>query len=396
MSTRTDPSTRGMWRVVAQREASVQVRQKSFRWSTVISVLGVVLFVVGLHWFQGRDQDRTVAVVDAEAAAIVSSAADVARAADDRVDVESEQHDDVESAEAAVRDGDADAALLLTTEGWEVVGDRDVDSTLSSALTSAARTAALEANASAQDVDLAALEEGAAVGQRLLDPTADESGTRQAVSFVFVLLFFLTAIGFGMAIAGSVTQEKESRVVEILAAAVPIRQLLWGKIAANTVLAVGQVVLYAVAGVAALLATGQRGVLDVIGTPLLWYVVFFLVGFVALASLWSVAGSLASRQQDLQSTTLPAQMLVMGPYFLAVLGGEQLKTIFSMVPVVSSMMMPARMAETDVPWWQVAVALAGTVLAAVVLVRIGARVYERTLLRTGDKISYREALRLAE
>ncbi|WP_019146320.1 ABC transporter permease [Aeromicrobium massiliense] len=392
----TDPSTRGMWRVVAQREASVQVRQKSFRWSTVISVLGVVLFVVGLHWFQGRDQDRTVAVTDPEAAAIVSTAADVARATDDRVDVESEQYDDVESAEAAVRDGDADAALLLTTTGWEVVGDRDVDSTLSSALTSAARTAALEANASAQDVDLTALEQGAAVGQRLLDPTADESGTRQAVSFVFVLLFFLTAIGFGMAIAGSVTQEKESRVVEILAAAVPIRQLLWGKIAANTVLAVGQVVLYAVAGVAALLATGQRGVLDVIGTPLLWYVVFFLVGFVALASLWSVAGSLASRQQDLQSTTLPAQMLVMGPYFLAVLGGEQLKTIFSMVPVVSSMMMPARMAETDVPWWQVAVALAGTVLAAVVLVRIGARVYERTLLRTGDKISYREALRLAE
>lgn len=396
MSTRTDPSTRGMWRVVAQREASVQVRQKSFRWSTVISVLGVVLFVVGLHWFQGRDQDRTVAVVDAEAAAIVSSAADVARAADDRVSVESERYDDVEAAEDAVRDGDADAALVLTTEGWEVVGDRDVDSTLSTSLSVAARSAALEANASAQDVDLAALESGAAVGERLLDPTADESGTRQAVSFVFVLLFFLTAIGFGMAIAGSVTQEKESRVVEILAAAVPIRQLLWGKIAANTVLAVGQVVLYAVAGVAALLATGQRGVLDVVGTPLLWYVLFFLVGFVALASLWSVAGSLASRQQDLQSTTLPAQLLVMGPYFLAVLGGEQLKTIFSMVPVVSSMMMPARMAETDVPWWQVAVALGGTVLAAVVLVRIGARVYERTLLRTGDKISYREALRLAE
>ncbi|TCI99705.1 ABC transporter permease [Aeromicrobium sp. IC_218] len=392
----TDPSTRGMWRVVAQREASVQVRQKSFRWSTVISVLGVVLFVVGLHWFQGRDQDRTVAVVDAEAAAIVSSAADVARAADDRVSVESEQHDDVAAAEDAVRDGDADAALVLTTEGWEVVGDRDVDSTLSTSLSVAARSAALEANASAQDVDLAALESGAAVGERLLDPTADESGTRQAVSFVFVLLFFLTAIGFGMAIAGSVTQEKESRVVEILAAAVPIRQLLWGKIAANTVLAVGQVVLYAVAGVAALLATGQRGVLDVVGTPLLWYVLFFLVGFVALASLWSVAGSLASRQQDLQSTTLPAQLLVMGPYFLAVLGGEQLKTIFSMVPVVSSMMMPARMAETDVPWWQVAVALGGTVLAAIVLVRIGARVYERTLLRTGDKISYREALRLAE
>ena len=41
-------------------------------------------------------------------------------------------------------------------------------------------------------------------------------------------------------------QEKESRVVEILAAAVPIRTLLWGKIAGASVLAIGQTVVLAV------------------------------------------------------------------------------------------------------------------------------------------------------
>ncbi len=396
MSERTDPTTRRMWRVVAQREAAVQVRQKSFRISTVITVLGIVAFVVGVHWFQGRDQDRTVAVVDDASAQVVGAAADVATSIDERTKLEADRVDDVAAAEQAVRDGDADAALLRTDDGWEVVGDREVDSTVSTALSAATRAAALQENAAAQDVDLAALEQGATASERLLDPSAEQAGLREAASFVFVLLFFITAIAFGMTIAGSVTQEKESRVVEILAAAVPIRQLLWGKIAANTVLAVAQIVLYGATALGALLATGQDEVLDVLGAPLLWYVVFFLVGFVALASLWSVAGSLASRQQDLQSTTLPAQMLLMGPYFLAVLGGEGIKTVMSMVPVVSSMMMPARMAETDVPWWQVAVALGGTLLATVVLVRIGARVYERTLLRTGDRISYREALRLAE
>ncbi|WP_289017028.1 ABC transporter permease, partial [uncultured Aeromicrobium sp.] len=130
--------------------------------------------------------------------------------------------------------------------------------------------------------------------------------------------------------------------------------------------------------------------------PMLWYVLFFLVGFVALASLWSVAGSLASRTQDLQSTTMPAQMLLLVPYFLAILGGESIKTVVSMIPVVSSMMMPARLVEGSVPAWQVAVALGGTLLASVLLVRFGARVFERTLLRTGDKIGYREALSLAE
>lgn len=396
MSERTDPSTRGMWRVVARREASVQVRSKGFRWSTAISVLGLVLLIVGVHWFQGRDQERTVAVTDTTAAQVVQAAAETARASDDRTVLEAETVDDRAAAERAVRDGDADAALLRTADGWEVVGDREVESSLSSVLSASARATAVQQNAADQDVDLAALERGAAVQERLLDPTADQSGARQAVSFVFVLLFFLTAIGFGMTIAGSITQEKESRVVEILAAAVPIRQLLWGKIVANTALALGQVLLFVVAGVAALAATGQDDLLDVVEAPLAWYVLFFVVGFVALASLWSVAGSLASRQQDLQSTTLPAQMLVMGPYFLAVLGGETLKTVVSMVPVISSMMMPARMAEGDVPWWQVAVALGGTLLAAVLLVRVGARVFERTLLRTGDRIGYKEALRLAE
>ncbi len=48
------------------------------------------------------------------------------------------------------------------------------------------------------------------------------------------------------------TQEKESRVVEILAAAVPIRALLWGKVVGASVLAIGQTVVLAVVGVVAL------------------------------------------------------------------------------------------------------------------------------------------------
>ncbi len=119
----------------------------------------------------------------------------------------------------------------------------------------------------------------------------------------------------------------------------------------------------------------------------------FVLGFVSLASLWSVAGSLAGRQQDLQSTTLPGQLILFVPYFVSILGSDEVKTVFSMLPIVSTMTMPARMAEGSVPWWQVAVAILTTVAAAVVFIRIGARVYERTLLRTSGKVGYREALR---
>lgn len=388
-------STSSMWRIVAEREITTRVREKSFVITTIISFALILGAIIVSDIVQGRDQDRTVAVVDPAAVEVVDAASAAATDIDERVTITAERFDDVAAAERAVEDGEVDAALLATGGGYEVVGDREVDSTVSQALAVAVSAEALTTNAAAQDVDLSALQEGTTTEERLLDPASQDAGVRQAAAFAFILLFFLTAVGFGMSIAGSVTQEKESRVVEILAAAVPIRQLLWGKIAGSTVLAIGQVVLYVVAGAIGLAATGQLSGLEVIAPAMVSYIGFFVVGFVALASLWAVAGSLASRQQDLQSTTMPAQMLLMIPYFVFFFANDRIQEVLSMVPIVSTMLMPARMAEGGVPGWQIALGLGGTIVVAALMVRVGARVYERTLLRTGDKISYREALTAA-
>ena len=398
MSTQTETattgttSTAGVWRVVAGREISVRMRDKGFVISAIVMAVLIVASIVLSSFLGGRPSTHTVAVVDAADRQVVRSASAVVDSLDDGSSVEAKTYDGAAAAERAVRDGDVDAALLQRDEGYVVVGDDSVEGDLSSALETAAATTVLERNAEADGVDLTALQSGTQVQERLLDPNADKAGERRVVSFVFVLLFYLTALGFGMMIAQSVTQEKESRVVEILAAAIPIRSLLWGKIIGNTVLALGQIVLLVGAGVVTLVVMGEDELLGMVGPAMAWYVVFFVLGFISLASLWSVAGSLASRQQDLQSTTLPGQIILFGPYLLAVLAGEGVKTVVSMLPIVSAMLMPSRMAEGDVPAWQIAVAIVTTVLAAVVLVRVGAKVYERTLLRTGSRIGYREAL----
>jgi hypothetical protein len=56
-------------------------------------------------------------------------------------------------------------------------------------------------------------------------------------------------------------------------------------------------------GIAVAVVTVAINVLYFFGA-VAWYVALFVLGFVSLASLWSVAGSLASRQQDLQATTV--------------------------------------------------------------------------------------------
>ncbi|MGK4495558.1 hypothetical protein ACSLVN_27505, partial [Klebsiella pneumoniae] len=50
----------------------------------------------------------------------------------------------------------------------------------------------------------------------------------------------------------------------------------------------------------------------------MWFLLFFLVGFVALASLYAAAGSMASRSEDVQNTTSPLMYLIMIIYFWVV------------------------------------------------------------------------------
>ena len=123
-----------------------------------------------------------------------------------------------------------------------------------------------------------------------------------------------------------------------------------------------------------------------------WFVIFFVLGFVALAGLWAVAGSLATRQEDLGSTTLPGQMILMIPFFFSVFAGASAKTVASFVPIASSMAMPGRMLTEHVPVWQPLLAIAILLVTTVLIIRLGARLYERTLLKTGRKLGYREAI----
>lgn len=391
-----DDDVRGAWKVVAEREIATRIRQKSFIYSALAMVVGIIVTVVLTSLLGGRPTDHTVGVTDQASAEIVASASTIVERADEDSSALAREFSSTEAAEQAVRDGDVDAALILTDDGYEIVGDQEIDSTLSSALSASASTATLTANADQQGVDLDELQSGAAVSERLLDVEEDDAGARLLVSLVFVLLFYLTAVTFGMTIAQSVVQEKESRVVEILAAAVPIRALLWGKIVGNTILALLQIVLLAVAGVASLAAVGETSLLSAIGPAVGWYIVFFILGFVALAGLWAVAGSLASRQEDLGSTTMPGQVILFAPYMIAFTAGESVKTVVSMLPVVSAMLMPSRIAEGGVPAWQIGVALAVNVIGAILLVRFAARLYERTLMRTERKIGFGEALKLKD
>jgi ABC-2 type transport system permease protein len=386
----SNETLRHPWQLVAQREITTKLRDKTFLGSTAFMLILVLAAVIIPALLAGNGGPDKIAVLDDAGAKVVQTADatkgggayEVARVADQA------------AAERLVTAGDVKVALLPGDNGYVVLGKDQLDTNLQTNLREAVVNLGMEHNAARAGLTPEQLRANTQVQERLLRPGPLPELVSGFVNIGLALVFYMTALGFGMMIAQSVVQEKESRVVEILAAAVPIRALLWGKVIGNTVLALSQIVVIGVASLIGLLATGQADILKVVTPVAGWFVVFFVLGFVALAGLWAVAGSLATRQEDLGSTTLPGQMILMIPFFFSVFAGSSAKTVASFVPIASSMAMPGRMLTEKVPVWQPLVAILILLVATVLIVRLGARLYERTLLQTGRRLGYREAIAL--
>ncbi|TDU87161.1 ABC-2 type transport system permease protein [Kribbella voronezhensis] len=386
----TDETLRYPWQLVAHREISTKIRDRTFLGSTAVMLMVVLAAVIIPALLSGHSGPDKIAVLNDAGAKIVQTA-DQIKGGDS---FEVTRVSDQAAAERLVSDGDAKAALVPGADGYVVVGDQQLDESIQNALREAVVNLGMEQNAGKAGLTPEQLRAGTAVQERLLNPGPLPEIVADFVNIGLALAFYMTALGFGMMIAQSVVQEKESRVVEILAAAIPIRALLWGKVIGSTVLALSQIVVIAAASLIGLLATGQADILKVVAPVAGWFVVFFVLGFVALAGLWAVAGSLATRQEDLGSTTLPGQMILMIPFFFSVFAGSSAKTIASFVPFASSMAMPGRMLTEHVPLWQPLLAILILLVATAGIVRLAARVYERTLLKTGRRLGYREAIAL--
>lgn len=306
------------------------------------------------------------------------------------------------AAEAAVRAGDVDAAVVVGDTSAVILGDRNVSDTLAGVLRTRIGSAQTVLGFQALGVDQTEVQRVLSLpppSTRLLDPDAVDPLLVYLLGLAFALLFFQIVVLFGYSIAQSVVQEKQTRVIELLVTTVPVRQLLIGKILGNGILAFGQILLLVVAGVAAL-RIAQPELLDSIpGIPsaAAWFLVFFVLGFAMLSCLWAAAGAMASRLEDLQSTATPVQMFVMLPFFASFLANEPgpLQTALSYIPLSSPMVMPKRVVQGDVALWEPLLSLLIIAATAVLFVTVARRLYENSLLQTGRSLGFRSAWKKA-
>ncbi|MFC8799476.1 ABC transporter permease [Promicromonospora sp. NPDC057138] len=395
---------RNAWMVVATREIVVRALNKGFLIGLAVTIAMIGGLVGFTSYMDSRTQSFDVAVVagDESAATALESAADGrdAAASDDRVELTVVRVDDAAAARAALEDETADAWLssgadatsATGTDGWTLSGWREPDTDLAALIETTVRDQVLAGRAADAGTSMNDLTAGSEVETGRLDGNPVDPQVVFVAGFVLAFLFFMGAVGSGAMIAGSVIEEKQSRLVEIIATAVPLRQLLAGKIIGSSAIALGQNLLLAAVGLIGVSFTGLSAILPAMTATMLWFVVFFTVGFVAVAALYAVAGSLASRTEDLQYTTSPLMMLLMAVYIVTFSADGVLERVLSYIPPASIVSMPVRVLNGDALWWEPLVSLLVLVAATFGAVLLSERAYRGALMQTGGRVTWRTAM----
>ncbi|GAA1762791.1 ABC transporter permease [Agromyces humatus] len=356
--------------LIAGREITMRLRSKAFLISTGVLMLAVLASVVLGSIFGTQTETTKVAVIGGATAVVDGNdALEAVPAADEA------------AAEQLLREGEVDAivapaaSLRQAQDGADPLGITVIG--LDSPPTDVAQALSVQPTI------------------ELLEPAAVDPTLAYLVAFGFGIVFFMSALTFGTTIAQSVVEEKQTRVVEILLSTVTARALLTGKVIGNSLLAFGQILAIAALAILGLVLTGQRVLLGGLGSSVIWFIVFFAIGFVMLAALFAATAAMVSRAEDIGSVTTPVTMLVMIPYFLVIFFNDNptVLAIMSYVPFSAPVGMPMRVFLGTAEWWEPFVSLAILLATTALAVLIGERIYRNSLLKTGARVPLGEALR---
>ncbi len=225
-------------------------------------------------------------------------------------------------------------------------------------------------------------------------------GATQTTSVVGVILVFIMLSQYNTWILIGVMEEKSSRVVEVLLAAVRPVKLLAGKVLGIGLVAFSQAALIVAFALVVASSVGSdllKGTAPlVLASTLLWLV----LGYAFYCWVYAAAGSMASRQDQVQSLAFPLSLPAIFGYVTALTAAGSgsasslVKVLAYVLPTAPTapFAMPVLVGLGAVTWWEFAASVALSLVCTVGVAKLAASVYQRAILRTGQRVRFREVL----
>jgi ABC-2 type transport system permease protein len=385
--------------LVAAREIKERIRGRIFRVGTLL----ILVVVAGAILIPKLTSSNNSGSSDSVKVGVVGSLAPVLRSAMEaagqsvgiRVRLVTEPSQ--KSADRLIRNGHIDLAIvnshdLLVTDPN---GSSDGDQVAQAAAVDVGVTKVFEA-AGLTPTQITAIDH--AKNLPIINVGSNtKNGSAKGASVFGIIFTFVMLTQYNTWILIGVMEEKSSRVVEVLLGALRPIQLLAGKVLGIGTVALAQasavVILALVLGEAVgsdfLKGTGPLSVVS----SLVWLV----LGYGFYCWVYAAAGSMAERQDQVQSLAFPLTIPIMVGYiFSLITAGTGNASLFfkvlAYIPLTAPFAMPTLVGLGDVAWWQFAASVLISIGATFLVARFAASIYSRSILRTGRRVSYKEAL----
>ena len=253
-----------------------------------------------------------------------------------------------------------------------------------------------------------------------------------ALGMLLAVMIYVFIMMFGSQVMQGVTEEKSSRIIEVIVSSVKPFQLMMGKIIGVSLVALTQFLMWilltgaiyigfsAVVGIsgqeaisAGTLMTQEisnssimdnEAVQNIVniahsinfGAIIISFLIFFIAGYLLYATLFAAIGSIVDNNTDSQQFTLPVTVPLLIGLLSAIYVVNNPDGSFafwtSMIPFTSPIVMMVRV-PFGVPIWQIILSAVILLGSFVGMTWVAAKIYRTGILMYGKKLSYKEVFK---
>jgi ABC-2 type transport system permease protein len=207
------------------------------------------------------------------------------------------------------------------------------------------------------------------------------------------LLLFLLIMLLASMVLSNLVEEKGNKIIEILAAAVPMDAVFMGKLFAMLAISVVGIVVWGSVGTTGLLMTG-RSLSEFanpgVGWPLFFTLgaIYFAMGYLLLGSVFLAVGSMAATVREVQTLAMPVTMAQVLVFFFATIAmtqtGKPIEYAAIIFPLSSPFAMLGR-AAVDEALWPHVIALAWQAVCVALFIHAGATLFRKRVMKSGSQ-----------
>ena len=381
--------------LVAWREITQRVRGRVFVFSTLALLLAVLAAIVIPSLRANERETLKVGLVGRTVAELVPALAHASEATG--AEFESSRYATVRAGEQALRDGQVG---VLVVDGRRLIWKSKVNENLKAVTVATLRRLDVQTRAAALGLTPAqtnALLAPAPIPERQLDPPDPDREARYAAALLGLFTLMWALMLYGGAVTTGVVQEKTGRVIEVLLSRVSARDLLTGKVLGIGAVGLFQLLLAVPVAVAAAALVDRVQLPNAVPSTIGWVILWFILGYAFYSVAYAATGARASRAEETQSeqtvvALIPTFCALFALFYATESPDAWPALIGSFVPVSAPFVLPVRAAVSEVPMWEVALAVAIMFTSTYAVIRLAARVYTGAVLRADTRPFLRDVI----